>query len=89
MLGSRLLADINQDNGGWTDCQISEALDISQSTIERVRKRFVEEGVEAALSRQKSSQHKKRRLDGEKEAHLRSFSLLISPLWILTGVITY
>ncbi|MBC6453132.1 MAG: IS630 family transposase [Hormoscilla sp. SP5CHS1] len=65
-----LKADINQSNGGWTDSQISEALDVSQSTIERVRKRFVEEGVEAALSRQKSSQHKKRRLDGEKEAHL-------------------
>ena len=41
-----LKADINQDNGGWTDSQISEALDISQSTIELVRKRFVEEGVD-------------------------------------------
>ena len=65
-----LKADINQDKGGWTDSKISEALDISQATIERVRKRFVEEGIEAALSRQNSNQHKKRRLDGEKEAHL-------------------
>ena len=64
-----LKADINQDNGGWTDYKISEALDISQATIERVRKRFVEEGVEAALGRQPRTQHKKRRLDGEKEAH--------------------
>ncbi len=40
---------------------------------------FVEEGVEAALNRQPRSQNKKRRLDGEKEAHLRSFGLFISP----------
>ena len=65
-----LKADINQESGGWTDLAISEALDISQATIERVRQRFVEQGVEAALNRQRSRRYKRRRLDGEQEAHL-------------------
>jgi transposase len=34
---------------GWNDQAISEALAVSISTIERVRERFVEEGVAAAL----------------------------------------
>ena len=59
-----LKADINQESGGWTDLMISKALDISQATIERVRQRFVEQGVEAALNRQRSCRHQRRRLDG-------------------------
>ena len=39
-----LKADINQNGGGWNDAQISQALDVSSRTIERVRHRFVEEG---------------------------------------------
>ena len=35
-----LKADTNQDGGGWTDEVISQALDISVATIERVRQRF-------------------------------------------------
>ena len=65
-----LKADINREDGGWRDQDISDALDISVSTIERVRKRFVEEGLEGALSRQPPSRTKPRLLDGEHEAHL-------------------
>jgi transposase len=65
-----LKADINQDGGGWRDQDISDALDISVSTIERVRQRFVEESLEVALSRQTLSRTKPRLLDGEQEAHL-------------------
>ena len=43
-----LKADINQKEGGWTDRQIGESLDIGHATIERVRQRFVEEGIESA-----------------------------------------
>ncbi|BAZ69969.1 transposase [Fischerella sp. NIES-4106] len=43
-----LKADINHEVGGWTDHQISESLDIGHATIERVRQRFVEEGIEPA-----------------------------------------
>ncbi len=49
---------------------IASALGISISTIERVRLRFVEEGIDAALSYRQGRGRKQRRLDGEKEAHL-------------------
>lgn len=65
-----LKADINQEAGGWRDQEISNALDVSVSTIERVRQRFVEQGLEAALSRQTPFRTKPRLLDGEQEAHL-------------------
>ncbi len=48
-----LKADTNTLDGGWTDEAISMALDISIPTIERVRKSFVELGLEAALNREK------------------------------------
>lgn len=64
-----LKADINQSGGGWSDEAIALALDISISTIERVRRRFVEEGLEASLSRNHGGGQPKR-IDGEKEAHL-------------------
>jgi transposase len=65
-----LKADINHDEGGWRDSEISAALDISVSTIERVRQRFVEQDLEAALSRQKAIRSKPRLLNGEHEAQL-------------------
>lgn len=65
-----LKADTNQEDGGWTDEAISQALDISVATIERVRQRFVETSLAGALSRQVQQQRKPRRLDGEQEAHL-------------------
>ena len=46
-----LLADTNRIEGGWKDEVISQALNISVATIERVRQRLVEEGLEGALSR--------------------------------------
>lgn len=65
-----LKADTNQAGGGWTDAAISQALDSSVATIERVRRRFVETSLESALGRQEPQQRKPRRLDGEQEAHL-------------------
>ena len=64
-----LKADVNQVDGGWSDAAIAKAIDISIPTIERVRKRFVCEGLEEALARQQGGGHPKR-LNGEGEAHL-------------------
>lgn len=55
---------------GWNDETISEALEVSISTIERVRERFVEAGLQAALERKMPKREYQRRLDGEQEAHL-------------------
>lgn len=45
-----LLADINQSKESWSDNAIASALGISIPTIERVRRRFVEEGIDSAFS---------------------------------------
>ena len=61
----------------WTDEAISDALEVSVSTIERVRERLVEEGLTAALERKASNRVYQRRLDGAQEAHL--VALVCSP----------
>ena len=48
----------------WTDEAIRDALAVSLSTIARVRERFVEESLEAALSRRTPRNHRHRVLDG-------------------------
>ncbi len=65
-----LKADINQIDGGWTDSEISQALNISTRTIERVRQSFVEEGLEKAITPRPQPSSQLRRIDGEAEAHL-------------------
>lgn len=64
---------------GWQDHAISEALDVSIPTIERVRQCFVEEGLEAALNRRPPTREYKRRLDGEQEAHLIALTCSAPP----------
>jgi transposase len=65
-----LHSDVNNDQGGWKDEQISAACHVSVRTVERVRQRLVEQGLEAALNRAPKSRHRARKLDGEGEAHL-------------------
>lgn len=64
-----LKADQNQPGGSWCDAEIKAALDVGVATVERVRRCFVEVGLEASLKRQ-SGGGRKRKLDGEQEAHL-------------------
>jgi transposase len=45
-------------------------LEVGTATVERVRQRFVEEGLQVALRRQKPSTPRLRKLDGEQEAVL-------------------
>jgi transposase len=75
-----LKADINTQDGGWIDEEISKALDISISTIERVRKSFVEQGLEVALGRQTPKTKKQHKLDGEQEAHLIAIACSQAPV---------
>lgn len=53
----------------WTDGQICEAFGVSRATVERVRRRYVEAGLEAALLR-KRPPPRLPKLDGRAEAHL-------------------
>ena len=54
----------------WSYEQISDAFDVSEVTIAKVRKTFVEHGLEAALHRKKPDREYEHALDGEAEAHL-------------------
>src|ERR671926_1588719 len=65
-----LQADASEGGPGWTDAAIAEAVRVSVRTIERVRQRFVEEGLEAALLPRPSPRVYARKLDGEREAKL-------------------
>lgn len=65
-----LKADEGAQGEGWTDGEIAEALGVAVSTIERIRQRFVEEGLDAALGRKKQENRRVRKIDGDAEAHL-------------------
>ncbi len=54
---------------GWKDEQIVVALDTAVTTVERIRKRFVEGGLEKAL-KDDPRPGAKRKLDGRGEAYL-------------------
>ncbi len=65
-----LKADESIEGAGWSDEAIAEAVDVSQPTISRVRKQYVEEGLEAAPNRRAPNRECHRKLDGEQEARL-------------------
>jgi DNA-binding transcriptional ArsR family regulator len=65
-----LKADQSPEGPGWVDEQIAEAVETSQPTVSRVRKRYFEEGLEAALNRRAPNRVYHRKLDGEQEARL-------------------
>jgi transposase len=72
-------ADEQHAAGGWKDQAISEALEVSVATIERVRQQVVEEGAEAVLRHKSRPSSSRRRLDGEKEAHLMALTCSEAP----------
>ena len=65
-----LKLDENQEEGHWDAQKASEAYDISVKTIYRMKRQFVEEGYEAALTRRPYPKGLRRKFDGEKEAQL-------------------
>ena len=67
-------------DAGWKDTEIAKALDISLPTVQRIRQRFVEEGLAVALG---ARSHKPRpylqRFDGEQEAKLIALACSKAP----------
>ena len=64
-----LKADCSSLGPAWSDQQISEALDLGAIAVHRVRRSFVEDGLDGALVR-RPLPRRPRMLDGEQEAHL-------------------
>lgn len=66
-----LKADVSAAGAGWADRQIVEALGIGERTVQAIRQRCVEEGLDAALERKKQCRPSRQKvLDGAKEAQL-------------------
>ena len=73
-----LKADASEAGEAWSDSAISVALDTSINNIGRLRRRLVEEGLEAALKRKHNPNSARKRIfDGAAEARL--IALTCSP----------
>jgi transposase len=74
-----LKADESGESPAWSDEAIRQALDVGLSTVARVRERFVEAGLEAALERRKPRREYRHLVDGECEAHLVALACSAPP----------
>jgi len=73
---------LNADKGNpekLTTSKIAEFLHIGIRTVERVKKRFVEEGLDVCLAKKKPSVKLIRKVDGDFEAHLIALTCSESP----------
>lgn len=76
LVHARVLLKADQ---GLRDETIVTAVEVSRPTVERVRKRFVEEGLEAALDPRRPEAPRERKIDGEVEAHLIALACSAPP----------
>jgi transposase len=77
---ARVLLKADADGPNWTDARIADALDVGVRTIESLRKRFVEEGVDSALNRRKQVRPSRMpKLDGDGEARLVALACSEAP----------
>jgi hypothetical protein len=76
LLHARILltAEVREGSRCWTDAEIAAALDTSEAPVHRVRQAVVEQGWEAALSRQRPTGRQYRKRDGAQEARLLAFA---------------
>jgi transposase len=74
-----LKADAAEGGPGWSDAEIAEGLEVGRVTVERVRRQFVEDGLQAALERRAPRREYARKLDGDGEAHLVALACSQAP----------
>jgi len=66
-----LKSDSGPDGPRWTDAAIAEAVEVSPTTVAKIRQRFVSEGLDATLEHyQGPNREYPRKLDGRQEAYL-------------------
>jgi transposase len=75
-----LKADAAEGGPAWQDRRIADALEVSTDTVERVRQRFVELGLDAALDRKRRERPPREiKLDGRAEARLIALACSTPP----------
>lgn len=65
-----LKADQGSHRSGWSDVKIADAFDCHRTTVENLRKRFVEHGLEKAMEHGNRGSYRAKKFDGVAEAHL-------------------
>jgi transposase len=76
LIHARILLKADQ---GLPDQAIVDEVEGSRPTVERVRRRFVEEGLEAALDPRRPDNPRPHKIDGEVEAHLVALACSAPP----------
>jgi hypothetical protein len=75
-----LLTDQGDVGPGWEDRRVAEALGCGHRTVERIRERFVAEGLDAALTHNKPANPPRQPvLDGAAEAKLIALACSATP----------
>ena len=74
-----LKADRGEGGPGWSDATVAGALDVNASTVLRVRRQLVTEGLQATLERKRPDRVDDRTLDGEQEARLIAVACSATP----------
>jgi transposase len=74
-----LKADHGEGGPGWSDAAIAGALDVNVSTVLRVRRQFVTEGLAATLERKRPDRVYERVLNGDQEARLIAIACSETP----------
>ena len=74
-----LHADEASASGSLKDTEIAKAIHTSRLTVERVRKRFVTEGLDSALNPKVQKHRKPKKLDGKEESFLIATACSAAP----------
>ena len=74
-----LLCDAGEHGNPWKVADVAEALGITTRTIEHLKERFVEEGIEAALVRKPAVKAPKLTFDGSFDARLTALACSPAP----------
>jgi transcription initiation factor TFIIIB Brf1 subunit/transcription initiation factor TFIIB len=77
-----ILLNCEQSQGSGarrTSQEIAQVLQVSERKIDRVKRRFVHDGLEVALSGQLSQREYVSKVDGDVEAHLIALRYLFTP----------
>jgi len=73
-----LKADCGPGGPGWTDTAIKEAVEVSRTTISRVRREFAAVGL-GVIKRRRPRVTQPHKLDGAQEAHLIALTCAAAP----------
>lgn len=76
---AQILLSVDENGSNLGEGVVAEVCNVSTKTVSRVRKRFVEEGLEIAVESKFSRHGRKRKLDGEQQAQLIAITCSESP----------